>query len=163
MKWTQEQITKARQRAYEADPDQMGLTDAAVSALMTRAVELAQARVVDDTDLEYLIREHVGPTDGRDAEAVRRAFHAQGATVATLQAKVEELEAYAKTMHATVARVEDERDALRAEVERLKAELELGAQIVQDCQAQIARLTAAGQVLSEHVDATAGEPLGDAP
>jgi chromosome segregation ATPase len=104
--------------------------------------------------------------------------------LATLQAKVEELEA-------TNRRLEDERNAaetsagdaegvargVRIEVERLKAQVErlqidISGHVgtireqhdhVIKLQEQVARLTAAGTVLSEHTDRTAGEPLGDAP
>jgi hypothetical protein len=130
MSWTDEEWAKLKRASGGRASDE------AVLDVARGAVELAAARVLDDADLEALIREHVGPTDGRDAEAVRRAFHAHGATVATLQTKVAELEGERGKDAERIREIERAKEladhlyneehlkaeSLRAEVERLKAE-----------------------------------------
>lgn len=87
-----------------------------VRALMTRAVELVAARGGTMTAEEIADRERASKLSAIDMEDVFEHITSQGATVATLQAKVAE---HLKDLGAADAR----NDALRSEIERLKAEL----------------------------------------
>jgi chromosome segregation ATPase len=216
MEWKPEDVRKGEAKFGEVCLRLDGQPRNAIEAVMTLAVELAGARggtLTAEQFARLLPSEKV------------RAFAAQCATVATLQARVEQVRArvcededkgdifaaldrwerlYAEasqratmlqakvaelengaasyrgviaSLRNEVGRVEQERDALRTEVARLEAQVErlqidISGHVntireqhdtITALQEKVERLTAAGQVLSEHVDAKAGEPLGDAP
>lgn len=84
MEWSQEQVNEARQRAYVADEDQMGLSDAAVRVIMDRAAELFdQSRPLDSAMWPLIIaelrqEEHTGALKRlREACEARDAFGRQ--------------------------------------------------------------------------------------
>lgn len=171
--WTPEHLKEAAKR-YGAIVGPGGFSKDGLAAVMSYAMELAAARLDDDGALEALIREHVGPTDGRDAEAVRRAFHAQGATVATLQAKVEEIEKAhdrtrehlldkedeCKSLRADRDRYRVERDAINAECARVSAE---GTKEAEALRAEVERLKARVRVLEGDAPQEANTPKPQSP
>lgn len=138
MKWTDMQHAEMARR-FESGGTQ---------AVADYAVELVRARggTMTADDLAQALYD-VSAGDSAEADFTDTWGHqifehlsSQGATVATLQAEVEEFERLARQHHAGLVEVTAQRDALRSEMERLKGWRE---KCINDNNAWATRLTAA--------------------
>lgn len=129
-----------------------------VRAIMTKAVELAAARfnaMTDDT-LRYALR-------SEDWGSIEREFALHGARLMSLSERLSASEESVRELTRRAQQAEAQRDQWQAEhgsaMRRWKAEKERADAL----EKRRANLSAAGQVLSEHVDKTCGNCEGVQP